>query len=361
MDRFSIAQRVNFVRLYYKNDENPANVFRAIRTDFGRHGRPTEHIIANVVRKFEQTGSVADIVRPVHHRNVRSAENIAAVAASVEDDPNVSIPRRAQQLGLSNTSLWRILHLDLHLHPYKVQLVQKLERGDHGMRREYVDWVNEQQQQNAEFSHQIFFSDEAHFELGGYVNTQNFRIWGSENPHVIVERPLHPPKVTVWCALWSGGVIGPYFFENDDGETVTVNGERYGRMLTDFFWPQIEDMGTDDMWFQQDGGTCHTTRPNMAILRTKFEGRIISRFGDANWPSRSCDLNPLDFFLWGYAKDRVYADSPQTLEHLKDNIREVMAEIPPHMCRKVIENYLFRIKVCEEALGGHLNDVVFHT
>lgn len=99
---------------------------------------------------------------------------------------------------------------------------------------------------------------------------------------MIVERPLHPPKVTVWCALWSGGIIGPYFFENDEGQTVTVKGDRYGRMLTEFFWPQIEDMDTDNMWFQQDGATCRTTRPNMAILRTKFEGRIISRFGPEN-------------------------------------------------------------------------------
>ena len=139
MNRFSIAQRVNFVKLCYKNGDSPARVYRALRSDFGRHGRPTEYTIGNVERKFEETGSVADIVTPVHHRNVRSAENIAAVAASVEDEPNVSIPRRAQQLGLSNTSLWQILHMDLHLHPYKVQLVQKLEHGDHGMRRADVD------------------------------------------------------------------------------------------------------------------------------------------------------------------------------------------------------------------------------
>lgn len=361
MDRFTIAQRVNFVKLYYKNGDSPARVFRAIRNDFPRHGRPTEHTIGNVVRKFEQTGSVADIHRPTHHRNVRSHENIAAVAESVEEDPTTSINRRSQQLGLSYGSLWRILHLDLHLHPYKVRLAQKLERGDHGMRRAYVEWVLQKQQENADFSNQIFFTDEAHFELGGYVNTQNCRIWGSENPHVVVQKPMHPPKVTVWCALWSGGIIGPYFFENDEGDTVTVNGDRYGKMLTDFFLPAIEPMDTDDMWFQQDGATCHTTRPNMALLRTKFEGRIISRFGDVNWPSRSCDLTPLDFFLWGYAKDRVYEDDPQDLEQLKANIRRVIAEIVPQMCKKVIENYLFRIDVCEKALGGHLNDVLFHT
>ena len=46
---------------------------------------------------------------------------------------------------------------------------------------------------------------------------------GSENPQLIEERPLHAEKITVWYALWSEGVIGLYFCENDDGTTVTVN------------------------------------------------------------------------------------------------------------------------------------------
>ena len=53
---------------------------------------------------------------------------------------------------------------------------------------------------------------EAHFTLGGYVN-QNCRIWGSEDPQVIEESPLHSEKVTVWCALWSEDMIRPYFFQ----------------------------------------------------------------------------------------------------------------------------------------------------
>ena len=72
-------------------------------------------------------------------------------------------------------------------------------------------------------------------------------------------------------------------------------------------------------------------------------------------------FEPIRLFLWGYAKDRVYIDSPQILDHLKDNIRAVIGEIQPAMCRKVIENYLFRIDVCETAPGDHLDDVVFHT
>ena len=47
-------------------------------------------------------------------------------------------------------------------------------------------------------------TDEAHVHLGGYVNKQNFRIWGSENPKMITEKPLHPLHVTVGCANAGG-------------------------------------------------------------------------------------------------------------------------------------------------------------
>jgi len=117
MDRLTIADRVKIVKTYYKNDDSPAATFRALRGDFGRFNRPTQQAVCKIVKKFEKTGSVTDIAKPVHHRNARSAENIAAVSESVADDP-ISIPRRAQHLGLSYGSLWRILHLDLHLHPY---------------------------------------------------------------------------------------------------------------------------------------------------------------------------------------------------------------------------------------------------
>ena len=33
-------------------------------------------------------------------------------------------------------------------------------------------------------------------------------------------------------------------------------------------------------------------------LREKFPGRVISRNGDYNWSPGSCDLTPLDIFVW---------------------------------------------------------------
>ncbi|GFS50652.1 uncharacterized protein TNCV_2042291 [Trichonephila clavipes] len=58
-----------------------------------------------------------------------------------------------------------------------------------------------------DFHKRILISDEAHFWLNGYVNKQNCRIWSEANPQVYVETPLHPEKLTVWCALWAGGIL----------------------------------------------------------------------------------------------------------------------------------------------------------
>ena len=57
-------------------------------------------------------------------------------------------------------------------------------------------------------------SDEAHFHLSGFVNKQNFRYWSATKHTKLHERPLHSSKVTVWCAISSFGIIGPYFFED---------------------------------------------------------------------------------------------------------------------------------------------------
>ncbi|GFU45912.1 uncharacterized protein TNCV_5102171 [Trichonephila clavipes] len=93
-----------------------------------------------------------------------------------------------------------------------------------------------------------------------------------------------------------------------------------------------------ELWFQQDGATCHTARATIDLLKDTFGDRLISHFGPVNWPPRSCHLTPLDYFLWGYVKSLVYADKPQTLDPLEDNIRRVIADIRPQMLEKSSRN-----------------------
>ncbi|GFS68399.1 uncharacterized protein TNCV_3000761 [Trichonephila clavipes] len=114
-----------------------------------------------------------------------------------------------------------------------------------------------------------------------------------------------------------------------------------------------------ELWFQQDGATCHTARATIDLLKDTFGDRLISRFGPVNWPPRSCDLTPLDNFLWGYVKSLVYANKPQTLDYLEDNIRRVIADIRPQMSEKVIENWTSRLDYIRASRGSHMPEIIF--
>ncbi|GFX30050.1 putative DD41D transposase [Trichonephila clavipes] len=234
-----------------------------------------------------------------------------------------------------------------------------IHQNDHQARRRFVEWAQNEIAVVLDFHKRILFSDEAHFWLNGYVNKQNCLIWSEANPQVYGETPLHPEKLTVWCALWAGGIIGPYFFKNDEGHNVTVNGDRYRATITIFFIPESNNHDVQELWFQQDGATCHTARAAIDLLKDTFGDRLISHFGPVNWPPRSCDLTPLDYFLWGYVKSLVYADKPQTLDNLEDNIRRVIADIRPQMLEKVIENWTSRLDYIRASRGNHMPEIIF--
>ena len=85
----------------------------------------------------------------------------------------------------------------------------------------------------------LLMSDQAHFHLNGMVNQQNCHYWTLENSRKLHTKPLHNPKVMVSCAVGKAAVIGPYFFEDNNGNTVIMNSESYTEMIKNFFVPQL--------------------------------------------------------------------------------------------------------------------------
>ncbi|GFT09701.1 transposable element Tc3 transposase [Trichonephila clavipes] len=130
-------------------------------------------------------------------------------------------------------------------------------------------------------------------------------------------------------------------------------------MITNFFIPELNNHDVQELGFQQDGATCHTARATIDLLKDTFGDRLISLFGPVNWPPSSCDLTPLDYFLWGYVKSLVCADKPQTLDHLEDNIRRVIADIWPQMLEKVIENWSSRLDYIRASRGSPMPEIIF--
>jgi len=139
----------------------------------------------------------------------RTPEKVERVREAVVRSPTRSARRRAVELGMSEWTVRRILDKDLGFHSYKVMIVQTLNEGDYQQRLAFAEQMLEIIEEHEDA---IIMSDEARFHVNGSVNKQNFRYWAAQNPHEVHERPLHGPKVTVWCAIGKVGVIGLYFF-----------------------------------------------------------------------------------------------------------------------------------------------------
>ena len=99
----------------------------------------------------------------------------------------------------------------------------------------------------------------------------------------------------------------------------------------------------------------HTVEASLDVLRPVFKDRIISRIADAAWPPRSCDLTLLDYYLWRAVKDKCYADKPEKIDVLKDNICEAIGEIQLQTIDNMLKNWTDRVGYCMANRGSHLN------
>ena len=178
---YTLEQRWEILRHYFENHGNVAECVRKLRTDFGRREAPSTPYVCYLVKKLKETGILIDKPKREKRKTVLPPENIADVVESVCGALSTSIHRRSQQLNISETSLRRILHKDLGMTTYKVQLVQELKPIDHLMRFRFAERACDRLTEDADFGKKIIFSDEAHFDLSGYVNKQNCRSWGTEN------------------------------------------------------------------------------------------------------------------------------------------------------------------------------------
>lgn len=70
------------------------------------------------------------------------------------------------------------------------------------------------------------------------------------------------------------------------------------------------------------------------------------------------DLNPCDFFLWGYLKGNVYSKTPRTLEELEQLITGTYVIIPVDKLQKVAANFILQQQHVIVTDGGHLENIV---
>jgi len=298
-------------------------------------------------------------------KSARSDDNILRTMGSVIESPRIGLRRRAPGLGIAITSLHRILTLDLKLKPYHMQRHQELQIPDYSRRQDFARWYLQQCQLDPYFEDQVWWTDEAHIYMNGHFNSKNCIHWGSSKPTDVVEKPLHPTKVTVWCAMSSAGILGPYFYE-ENGRNVTVNGARYLDILENKFYPELTSFTMEhaldpDWYFMQDGARPHILTAATDFISDRFPNRTIGERLHTPWPARSPDVTPCDFFLWGCMKDKVNERIPiVNRNQLKNIVVDVVRSINPSFCMKACQSVKKR---CQKLLdpqvqGRHIEQLL---
>jgi hypothetical protein len=115
-------------------------------------------------------------------------------------------------------------------------------------------------------------------------------------------------RITVWVAISSHGLLGPIFCEE------TVNSERYLSMLRNTFVPHllVTSLPLQSQCFMQDGARPQAANVVLDFLHDTLDSRVVwnrfpGRFAcGQNRPPNSPDLNPCDYFLCGFLKEKIF-------------------------------------------------------
>lgn len=265
--------------------------------------------------------------------------------------PHASIRNAKIDLGLSYATIHRIL-VKHKLHPFKFITQQALLPGDAQRRIEFCEMVLIKIQEDPLFLRKIIWSDESKFTREGIFNRRNNHFWAVENPKFVKERGFQFQfGFNVFCLLMDNKFSYCIYEEN-------LNSDKYLDILrttVSEFLDRLPLQLIMSCWYQLDGAPAHCTNGVSQELNGMFEDRWIRRLGPWDWPPRSPDLTPLDSYLWGTMKERVYAGTAiENRRDLENRVRLAFEELDPEEIRRATTRYELKcLHDCLNSNGGH--------
>lgn len=346
-EMYTLQEKVEIIRLV----GDGTRTFRQAAQEFNRR-HPQHNINHKTVEKinrfFDQHGTIKKL--PNQHRE-RERRGNQVIIDYFTNNPNSSLRDASRNLNISKSQIWKCLKIS-GKKPFKPKFLHTLEAGDTNMRLEYCLWLQGMYLvENPNFFKNILYTDEATFTTNGIVSSQNIRMWSEDNPHWTIEcKRQYSSKINVFCGILNEKIIGPYFFNEN------LNSMRFLRFLQNEFTDAIDELPLDyryNLHLQFDGAPIHNAADVRRWLDDNFPNRWIGRSSALiRWPPRSPDLTPLDFFLWGTIKNKVYARRPRTRPELRDSIIAACQSITRQQLRNVMINNRRRTEKCIREFGG---------
>lgn len=245
--------------------------------------------------------------------------------------------------------VWRVLKNN-NMKPYKTHISHCLRQGDQERRLQFCTWLRQQIDRNNNFLNEIIWSDESKFTNCGIFNRNTDHIWAVENPRI--NRPIRAQVrfgLNVWAGIYGDRIIGPFIYQEN------LNGASYLEFLRTTFSDYLDELPLNrlpNLWFQQDGAPPHNTRDVREFLHQQFPEKWIGNRGAVEWPARSPDLSPLDYYLWGHLKNKIYKTVPNDVAELRANIVNGFNSLRRRDIQRAVQNIRRRIDLCRNVNGN---------
>ena len=311
-----------------------------------------------IVKRDFSTARPAGSGRP---KTAATSPNIQKVREHLANealpDEEKSLAKTSKATGLSRRTTQRIIKDKLKqksLTKIKVQYV----RSSNAKKRLEISqrWKAEMGRDWKFDPRSVFWTDEKVFRLGKVEGgNQNYRVWVDEattkanlpTDKIIRGEGQSQGGASVMVALgasWPGG-LGTVRFVKKGSK---INSQTYQEIVENTYLVDcLDHFGPNHYVFQQDGATSHAANATQAYL----DDNCPSFIKKADWPANSPDLNPLDYFIWGYLQREVDKKKPEGEAALKLAIRNAARDMPIDMLRKGIDGSYKRVALRIEAEG----------
>lgn len=362
MGRYSNKEYADIHFMFGKANGDAFEAARLYQEAFPHRKHPSVSLFVRIRQCLVEYGCFTEVqVKPTGITFDGENNEQLEVKEEAEYDPGISTTRkRAVQNGVSNGNN-RCQHHEL-LYPYHLYHVQGLVESDFLIRKNFCQWMQQQCNLNPRFLGNIFFTDEVQFTSDNILTFRDFfsrhRLSSNETLCTINEsQDQHISKtVIVWAGLIGDCIVGPHFLSEG------MKGKDYFEFLQNVLSNLLDNVPLQqrqNMWFMHDGFPAHIA-DMIQHLNDKYGQRWIGVGGPVMWPHRSSDLNPMDFCIWGYIKNLVYASDIKTMEELQHRIKRAFQTINndiglPERIRNSMQR---RFENCVRMQGQHFEHLL---
>ena len=140
-----------------------------------------------------------------------------------------------------------------------------------------------------------------------------------------------------------------------------MNAERYIQILEECVIIELDNMplaARNNVYLQQDGAPAHNSHMVRHLLTANFGENWLGTYGPNRWPPRSPDLTPLDFYFWGFIRNKIYKTRSNTEEELREHFINFIGRVPNIHIYNATRSVTSRVQQCIEQNGRQFEHIL---